>query len=60
MSIRKTTLIKKLTVLIENWPIEAREQLLEAAYRIDGGLVAAAIERGMRGDNPDAKPKSPA
>jgi len=60
MSIRKTTLIKKLTVLIENWPIEAREKLLEAAYRIDSGLIAAAIDRGMGGHKLDAKPESPA
>ena len=60
MSIRKTTLIKKLTALIEHWPIEAREQLLEAAWRIDGRLVAAAIDRGMGGHKLDAKPKSPA
>ena len=58
MSIRKTTLIKKLTTLIERWPIEAREQLLEAAWRIDGKLIADAFERGMGGDQSDRKPES--
>jgi hypothetical protein len=41
--------IKKLTALIEYWPVEARDQLLEAAWSIDGKLIAAAIDRGIGG-----------
>lgn len=60
MSMRKTTLIKKLTALIEYWPVEAREQLLEAAWSIDGKQIAAAIDRGMGGGQSDPTPSSPA
>jgi hypothetical protein len=44
-SMRRQTLIKKLTALKEFWPEEAREKLLNAAWRIDGEVMSGAIAK---------------
>jgi len=55
---RRQTLIKRLAALMEFWPEEAREKLLDAAWRIDGQVFSGAIEKDPPRRSIETRPKS--